>query len=99
MKCVVCDRPLRPYWVRVADAPGTLAHKGRGLCSKHYNQAKAAGFAGYPELRYATTVGPSRPVGDPEPYTAAGLDSFIRRRRERIARQEQVIPRTRRRAA
>lgn len=37
MTCRHCDRPLRPAAVRSADRPGTVAHRGRGLCRPCWN--------------------------------------------------------------
>lgn len=34
--CITCEAPLRPGKTSEQDWPGTVPHKGRGLCSKCY---------------------------------------------------------------
>lgn len=38
--CADCRQPLRPGGMRLSDAPGTVRHTGRGLCSSCYKRLK-----------------------------------------------------------
>lgn len=38
-ECKVCERPMRPSYVKPAERPGTVPHNARGLCAMCYRRA------------------------------------------------------------
>ncbi len=42
MRCSNCDKTMRPKHTKAADHPGTVLHRGRGVCATCHARAKAA---------------------------------------------------------
>jgi DNA-directed RNA polymerase subunit RPC12/RpoP len=89
--CIDCDRQLRPRRARAADYPGTVEHRGEGRC-------QTCG------IRRAKAMRPQAPKPAPKPAAEVitgvdpAMDAYMRKRRERKARQERIAQ-IRRRAA
>ena len=80
-RCTSCDALMRPSHKPLAEFPGTITHRARGLCStcthRQYTKAKASAPAD-------TTVSKERRHQD----NVAALAAYMRARHRRIRAQQ-----------
>lgn len=79
--CLECGRPMRSQRTRIANAPGTVAYKGRGLCQSCYAAAQRVDALD----QFPTTSGKG-PTTKPAPRPDDAEASRIRQAREDLAR-------------
>lgn len=81
--CVGCNRPLRPGKTKPADYPGTVEHRGKGRCQLCTKQ-QATPDAPKPVIQKLRA--PAEPIEGINP----AMDAYLRKRRERLARQQRL---------
>ena len=77
--CAECGKPMRDRKQTLAQFPGTVQHRGAGMCANDYNRARLnkemiARLSPKERTRHDNTV--------------AALNNYMRARQNRLARQK-----------
>lgn len=78
--CTRCGRLIRPNTWKAEDAPGTLIHGGFGMCSTCYTHTHRDQPGGNRTHNRLTTA-----------ENDQALESYLNRRRERLAKLDRIV--------
>ena len=87
--CVLCNHPMRPGQVTIAEAPGTRSHRAMGLCRVCYYEERGAGRIPEPDGKRGRKKGDVSGVSYnfDEARARRALDWWLADRRRRLEKQ------------
>lgn len=92
-ECTSCERPMRPHNATKAEAPGTVKHHARGVCTTCHRRELNPGLVDRPMIVGRVPASAVVESVEPEPVvevTDPGLLRLRAERNERRRRQEQA---------